>query len=262
MSQWRIMGAVLLVTGAMLGSALPTDALARNVSCLGRIEPHDGVFQLAGPSDLSVVSEIRVQEGDRVEAGQVLATLDTFGLRQAELTHAQVALDHARRVMARQQALKQSAFQSEAAIDEAQRDVELREAELLAAQARLDRSSVKAPVSGQVLTIHARAGERIGAMGLLELGQTHRMYVVAEVYETDIGQIREGQSARATSTALSEQVTGEVERIGKIIGKNDVLDLDPVARTDSRVVEVFILLDEPETVAGLTNLQVDVEIGD
>jgi hypothetical protein len=33
-----------------------------------------------------------------------------------------------------------------------------------------------------------------------------------------------------------------------------------VARTDARVIEVRILLDDPARVAGLTNLQVDVEI--
>ena len=235
---------------------------ARSVSSLGRIEPHDGVFQVAGPSNLSVVSNLLVQEGDRVEQGQVLATLDTYDLRVAELKHAQVALDHAKRVLNRQQTLQQSAFQSEAAIDEAQRDVELRGAELVAAQARLQRASVKAPVTGQVLSVHARAGERIGARGLLELGQTQKMYVVAEVYETDIGLVAEQQSATATSPALPGPITGKVKRIGKIIGKNDVLDLDPIARMDSRVVEVFILLDDPEIVAGLTNLQVDVEIGE
>ena len=64
-----------------------------------------------------------------------------------------------------------------------------------------------------------------------------------------------------TSPALAAPVTGRVERIGKIIGKNDVLDLDPVARMDSRVIEVFILLDKPEAVADMTNLQVDVEFG-
>ena len=240
---------------------LTSPAEARSVSSLGRIEPLDGVHQLAGPSDLSVVSELRVQEGDQVEKGQVLATLDTYKLRLAELKHAEVAADHARRVLARQQALKQSSFQSEAAIDEAQRDVELRGSEVVAAQARLERASVRAPVSGQVLTIHARSGERIGPLGLLELGQTQKMYAVAEVYETDIGLVSEGQAARVTSPALAGEVTGVVERIGKIIGKNDVLDLDPVARMDSRIVEVFVLLDEPEKVANLTNLQVDVEIG-
>lgn len=251
----------LLCAGVVLAGASAASE-ARSVSSLGRIEPLDGVYQLAGPSDISVVSELRVQEGDRVEKGQVLATLDTYQLRLAELKHAEVALDHAKRVLKRQQALKQSAFQSEAAIDEAQRDVELREAELVAARALLDRASVKAPVSGQVLTVHARAGERIGPEGLLELGQTSRMYVVAEVYETDIGLVAKGQPARATSPALDGAVTGKVERIGKVIGKNDVLDLDPVARMDSRVVEVFILLDDPARVADLTNLQVDVEIGD
>jgi len=258
MTRWR--GVFVLVGLSFAVAAAANDA--RNISCLGRIEPLDGVFQLAGPSDISVVAEIRVQEGDRVERGQVLATLDTYQLRLAEVKHAEVALDHAQRVLDRQQALKQSSFQSQAAIDEARRDAELRQSELVAARARLDLANVRAPVAGQVLSIHARAGERIGPDGLLELGQTQKMYVVAEVYETDIGQVREGQTVRATSTALDSPITGKVERIGKIIGKNDVLDLDPVARMDSRVIEVFILLDHPETVAALTNLQVDVEIGD
>jgi HlyD family secretion protein len=234
------------------------DTYAREISSLGRIEPHQGVFQLAGPSEIAVVSQLLVEEGARVEKGQVLAHLDTYRVLNAEVQRAQVALDHARRVLERNQALKQGSFQSAAAIDEAERDVEMRQAELTAANAKLSRASVRAPVDGEVLAVHAREGERIGAMGLLELGQTQRMYVVAEVYETDIGAINEGQRATITSPALSAPVGGNVERIGKVIGKNDVLDLDPVARMDSRVVEVFILLDEPGRVAALTNLQVDV----
>lgn len=253
------MRALILASTLGLLFAMPLVADARNVSSLGRIEPHDGVYQLAGPSELAVVSELLVDEGEFVEEGQVLARLDTYRVLRAEVRRAQVGLDHAKRVLDRQSALNKSSFQSEASLDEARRDVELGESELAAAQARLERASIKAPVAGQVLTVHARAGERIGEQGLLELGQTQRMYVVAEVYETDIGQVSEGQQATATSPALPQPVTGRVERIGKVIGKNDVLDLDPVARTDSRVVEVFILLDEPESVANLTNLQVDVE---
>ena len=235
-------------------------AAARAVSSLGRVEPHDGVYQLAGPSDISVVAELRVDEGQMVAKGEVLATLDTHEVQSAEVKRAEVDLDHARRVLERNSALKQSSFQSEARLDEAQRDVQVLEAELTAARAKLARSLVKAPVAGQVLAIHAREGERIGPEGLLELGQTQRMYVVAEVYETDIGLVEVGQAATATSPTLPDPITGKVERIGKIVAKNDVLDLDPVARMDSRVVEVFILLDDPEAVAALTNLQVDVEI--
>lgn len=232
-------------------------ALGRNVSSLGRIEPHHGVYELAGPSEIAVVSDLLVEEGDGVTRGQVLARLDTYAVRQAEVHRAEVALEHARRVLARNE--QQGSFQSAAALDEAKRDVALYQADLLAARARLEQSQVKAPVSGQVLAIHARAGERIGAQGLLELGQTERMFVVAEVYETDIALVSAGQRATASSPALKAPVTGRVERIGKLIAKNDVLDLDPIARMDSRVIEVFILLDQPEQVANLTNLQVHVE---
>jgi len=234
---------------------------ARAVSCLGRIEPHNGVYRLAGPSEISVVASLEVEEGDRVKAGQVLATLDSHELRAAELKRAEVDLEHARRVLARQQALKQNSFNSAAAFDEAERDVRLREAEVAAARARLALASVRAPDAGQVLAIHAREGERIGTDGLIELGRTDRMYVVAEVYETDIGQVSVGQAAVIESPALAAPVTGKVERIGQMVARNDALGLDPVARIDSRVVEVFILLDDPAAVASLTNLQVDVEIG-
>ena len=39
-----------------------------------------------------------------------------------------------------------------------------------------------------------------------------------------------------------------------------MLDVDPAADADARVVEVRIRLDEPEALASLTNLQVDVLI--
>ncbi|NJN50941.1 MAG: HlyD family efflux transporter periplasmic adaptor subunit [Gammaproteobacteria bacterium] len=249
---------IALASALLIGSsALGAD---RAISSLGRIEPQDGVFQLAGPSEISVVAELRVREGDMVERGDVLATLDTHQVQSTQVKRAEVDLDYARRVLERNETLKKGAFQSVAQLDEAQRDVHLREAELAAARASLAQTMVRAPVAGQVLLIHAREGERIGPDGLLELGQTQRMYVVAEVYETDIGLVRVGQVATATSPALATPITGKVERIGRLVGKVDVLDLDPVARTDARVVEVFILLDEPTQVAALTNLQVSVQI--
>jgi HlyD family secretion protein len=55
---------------------------------------------------------------------------------------------------------------------------------------------------------------------------------------------------------------GTVERISSQISKNDVLDNDPAADVDSRVIEVRIRLNEASSslVADLINLQVDVEI--
>jgi len=86
------------------------------------------------------------------------------------------------------------------------------------------------------------------------------MYAVAEVYETDIGLTKVGQHATVRSPALVPELTGTVERIGMKVRKLDVLDSDPVARTDARVVEVRIKLDDSARSARLSNLQVDVAI--
>ncbi|MEO0436198.1 MAG: efflux RND transporter periplasmic adaptor subunit [Pseudomonadota bacterium] len=245
---------------AALGSFAAAIAHADDVSALGRIEPRDGIFQLAGPSEQAVVSNLLVAEGEVVSAGQVLARLDTFELRQAEVQRAAIEIEYAMRRLSREQNLRQTSATSVARMEEAERDLEVWKAEKLAGQQRLERAQVKAPVDGTVLLIHAREGERIGTEGLLELGQTSAMYAVAEVYETDVSRVAIGQKARVTSVSLAEELTGSVERLGNLIGKNDILDLDPVARRDARVVEVFVRLDKPERVASLTNLQVTVFI--
>jgi len=86
------------------------------------------------------------------------------------------------------------------------------------------------------------------------------MYVVAEVYETDIGKIKVGQKATIESEAFEGDITGTVDRLGLRIAKNDVIGTDPAAKTDARIIEVKIKLDESKKVSGLTNLQVRVKI--
>jgi HlyD family secretion protein len=86
------------------------------------------------------------------------------------------------------------------------------------------------------------------------------MYAVAEVYETDVQRVRVGQHATISSPALPRSVAGVVDRVGLKVGKKDVLSVDPAAKTDARVIEVRILLDNADEVAGLTNLEVDVAI--
>ena len=86
------------------------------------------------------------------------------------------------------------------------------------------------------------------------------MTVVAEVYETDVHRLVEGQAAVITTPALAQPAQGKVLKVGYRIGKMDVLASDPVADTDARVVEATILMDDPAPLQRLTNLQVDVEI--
>jgi len=232
------------------------------VSALGRIDPHNGVIRVAGPPRLAVViQELRVEEGDQVSENQVIAVLLGIQVQRAEVKRLQAELANAEWELARNQELfqKQSVSESDLRAFELARDVAIASLDL--ARAELELSSVRAPIDGQVIEIHAREGERVDtADGILEIGDTAAMYAIAEVYETDIGRVRVGQHAVIRSPALPQTLEGVVERIGLKIGKKDVLSTDPVADADARVVEVDIRLAEPELAAMFTNLRVDVVI--
>lgn len=133
------------------------------------------------------------------------------------------------------------------------------------AKADLDDIYVRVPVAGQILKINTRIGEQVNTtQGIVELGQTNQMYAIAEVYETDVGKVRLGQRATVVSEngGFAGQLQGTVDHIGLQIQKKNVLDSDPAAAKDARVVEVKIRIDPKDSpkAAGLTNLQVRVRI--
>ena len=134
------------------------------------------------------------------------------------------------------------------------------EKNLLRMERRFDATIIRAPQAGQILKINKRPGERIGTTPVLQLGNTREMHTIAEVYETDITFVEIGQTAYISSATFEGKIPGEVIDIGGLIYKNDILDLDPLADVDSRVVEVIIRLEPNETISRLTNLEVDCEI--
>jgi HlyD family secretion protein len=251
---------------AVLAFLISQSAVAeqRVISSLGRLEPENGVVQLAGPSGGgltgAVLKTLEVAEGDWVEKDQVVARLDSYNLRTAEVARLDAILANARSEMARQQDLAKKNLTSQSNLDTAQMDLDIALADLAAAKASLELAVVRSPLRAQVLEIHAYPGERVGPEGIMELGRTDRMYAVAEVYETDITGVKVGQLATIQTPAMDTELTGKVERISLKVGRLDVIGTDPIAKTDARVVEVFILLDDSETVSRFTNMQVRVEI--
>jgi HlyD family secretion protein len=149
-------------------------------------------------------------------------------------------------------------------------DVKLAEAEVQSAitavqQAKADYNLtyLKSPIDGRILKVHAKTGEVSSNQGIVEIGKTSQMYVLAEVYQTDIGKIRIGQKATITSTAFPKKIKGTVTEIGLQVDRQNILSVNPAADTDRRIIEVKIRIDDPadsQRVAGLTNLQVDVAI--
>jgi HlyD family secretion protein len=146
----------------------------------------------------------------------------------------------------------------------AQADVDGAIATVERVRAELDLAYVRAPKAGRILRIHARTGETIGSEGIVEFGQTEQMYVTAEVYESDISKIKVGQPAVITSpgNTFEGQLQGVVDQVGFQVAKRDVLDTDPTAATDARVIEVKIRLNQmaSDRVNRLTNAQVNVAI--
>ncbi len=137
-------------------------------------------------------------------------------------------------------------------------------ANLRKAEAQLRLSYVQAPIAGEILKVHTQSGEVLSINGIAEIGKTDQMMVVAEVPEDSIGRVRLGQQATITSDngTFSGELKGTVTEIGRLIGKRDVLNTDPAADVDARVVEVKIALSpgNSEKVAGLTFAKVAVAI--
>jgi HlyD family secretion protein len=147
-------------------------------------------------------------------------------------------------------------------VQAAQAEVNQALAAVKRAQANLDQAYVKSPRDTQVLKIHNRPGEIIAPEGIAELGETSQMYAVAEIYESDIKEVKKGQNVQITSDSFPGELKGIVERIGLQVKKQNVINTDPSANIDNRVVEVRIRLDptSSQKVTGLTNLQVKVAI--
>ncbi len=150
-------------------------------------------------------------------------------------------------------------------VDVAVAEAEVRQARaaVKTAQAELDRAYIKSPQAGTVIKILTRPGEVVKSdEGIARIGQIDQMYAVAEVYESDINKVKIGQPVTVTSSAIAEKLTGTVEQIGLEIERQNVVNTDPTANIDARVVEVKIKLDDASSqkVAGLTNLQVNTRI--
>lgn len=185
-------------------------------------------------------------------------------LNEARANLSRIQLSGSKQVAQAQATLDQIAEVRPVDVNVVQSQVAQAQASVVRSQAELDLATVRSPQDGQVLKIHTRPGELVGTQGIINLGQTQTMVAVAEVYELDVSRIRVGQIATVTSknNAFSEVLRGKVVEVGLEISKQDVLNTDPAAQFDARVVEVKVLLDEPSSrrVSGLTNLSLQVAI--
>ncbi|MBF2056205.1 MAG: HlyD family efflux transporter periplasmic adaptor subunit [Cyanobacterium sp. T60_A2020_053] len=150
-------------------------------------------------------------------------------------------------------------------VAQAQAQVGRAQSAIKQAEVELELTQIRAPVSGTIIEVMAKEGEIIeNSQGVVEMANLDEMLVIAEVYESDISQITTGKGAVITSenNSFSDAINGEVMEISSKIGKKDVLETDPAASVDARVIEVKIAIN-PEDTEKIKNLifsQVLVEI--
>ena len=122
----------------------------------------------------------------------------------------------------------------------------------------LQQAYVKAPQNGQVFEIYTHPGELISNNGIADIGKTSQMYVVAEVYESDINKITQGKNVRIVSDVFAQELQGKVERIGLQVRKQNLTNTDPSTNIDNRIVKVHIRLNKASSqqAAKFTNMQV------
>jgi HlyD family secretion protein len=165
------------------------------------------------------VRQVRVEEGARVQVGQVLIELEEdelrAALRQAQATQRQAAATrrNAREELARMQALVAQGFVTGSRADDVRRAVDVAQAQEGAAlaavdvaQARLAQTRILAPTAARVLARHVEPGQIVQAgKSLLSLALAGPTQLVAAVDERFLAQLQLGQRADVIADAFPQQ---------------------------------------------------------
>jgi HlyD family secretion protein len=233
-------------------------AQARLMQIKAGVKADDIVAQQTAVSLVEGQSKVASRELSREKELQKrnATTVEMVDLKQWEYDRLQL---EARRATAQLSSLREI---RDVDILVADKEVLAAAAAVVKADAEVDASQLRAPVTGRVLRIHTHPGERVSDIGILELGNVREMQAVAEVFEADISLLKVGMDAEIELEASSEVLTGRISEIGFIVARKIVLTNDPVSDTDARVVEVRVDLDAHHRarVARLSNARVAVRI--
>lgn len=188
------------------------------------------------------LQELSVREGDRVQAGQVVASIDQTeylarvrqAQQQADAARAQV--DIAQRQFDNNQALVNQGFISQTALLTSQASLNGAKATHAAALAALDLANksladatLRSPLSGVVAQRLAQPGERVAIDArLIEVINLSQLELEAALTAEDASQVRVGMTAQLQVEGVDAPVTAKVLRI------------NPSAQMGSRSIVVYL----------------------
>ncbi len=141
------------------------------------------------------VVELLVEEGDRVEEGQVLARLDGERLR-LEMLAARANVEQARREFARNQDLARRGLVSEAMFEGLKYDVDALQASYELAKLNYDYSAIRAPIDGIVSSRNIKKGQTIAANDVtFRVTDTRELVAYLQIPQAELVKFSPGHSA-------------------------------------------------------------------
>ena len=195
--------------------------------------------------------EVSVHPGDHVRKGQTIAIEQSSDIAQAraDYSRAQTEFDKSNHSLERAKLLFDHKVLSQRELEQAQADYAEAKGELDRAAGHLQILGVPvqgttndvamlAPRSGAVLDVNAAAGELSkstdNANAIATIADLSRVWVVGDVYEKDLGALKQGEPVQITLPAYPGQ-----SRTGKLAVISDALD------PQTRTLKVRVVLDNP-----------------
>ncbi|RZJ44475.1 MAG: efflux RND transporter periplasmic adaptor subunit [Brevundimonas sp.] len=219
--------------------------LARTVTASGTVSAWEEVPVGAETGGLTATA-VYVDEGAYVRQGQALVQMNDALLRAqlrqqqagVQTAEANAARDDA--ALGRAQELKNRGFLSQAGLDTALANQRSSQANLASARAalsetqtRLSQATIKAPVSGLVISRSVTRGQIISAgTELFRIVRDGRLELDAQVPETELALIRAGQEATVSSDQVGE-TTGRVRIVTPEVNAETRLGLARIALSGS-----------------------------
>lgn len=240
----------------------------------GLVDVEGGIIRLAASRD-GIIREVLVEEGDHVEAGQILAIQDDRSARlaldvaeaecaevRANLELLQVQLAAAERERGRIDPLVARGAATRRALDETidrtrflSAEMAATEAQLRTAEARssvaayeVEQRNIRAPVDGWIVRRQARPGDGVSTLNVTTLfwfvPDAPRI-IRAEVEEQFVAALTPGMTAEIVPESDETMVFhARVLRIGQVYGPKRPVAYDPMERVDVRVVECVLALED------------------
>ncbi len=260
--------------------------LTRTVSAPGSIEPQT-LVKISSQVSAEVLA-LPFREGQRVKAGDVVVRLDPQNLvarkasAEARLRSEEARLDgakaqeiNARLTYERLGQLLETGDVTRAEFDgaeasylQARSNLRAMEASIEVAQADIDQvnedlgnSVIESPIDGVITALNTEVGETVivgttnnpGSV-IMEIADLSDMLLKAQVDETNIEPVREGQKARVFINAYEDrEYTGTVKRIGL---KRQV----STSGTGFFIIEIEVDLAEGETLLSGLSASTDIEV--